>query len=296
METIFDQSINQRSIQIEGSYSKSSFVAEFGWDGEPGKRKGYLYAFAQVGELEAEVARVALVSGRTLAFNPPMSFGPVSLKVQILATEPIPQVLRLWRLEDSDVSSGGDSSGGGGGRRDLIKLVALPSTDGNVVAPGLAVFTAGHTVFQLPSANQPDYHQQYLVGGDAFWRIGARSLESFSTGRVRFGSGSGRSVLGLAPEFTTVDFRLVPWAWYIHSPSEVRPMDRVDGAVKSRGAFDWSPDKELALRVEGGRVVYEIQEGEGWEAVYESPHPVTEPLYFCVVLGPQAFVFNCSIS
>ena len=207
----------------------------------------------------------------------------------------IVQIQGVVRRDQDDVGGDGDNETDGESRN-LLELLPLPSTDGTVVAPGMAVFTAGEAVFQLPSSNQPDYHQQYSVSSEVFWKVGARSSEPFSSGRVRFGSGSGRSVLGLAPEFTTVDFRLVPWSWYVHSQSEVRPMDRVNGTVRSKGAFDWSPNKALALRVEGGRVVYEIQDGEGWNAVYESPHLVTEPLFFCVVLGPQAFVFNCSIS
>ena len=163
----------------------------------------------------------------------------------------IVQIQGVVHREPDDLGGDGYSETGDE-RRNLLELLPLPSTDGAVVGPGLAVFTAGETVFQVPSMNQPDYHQQYSVSREVFWKVGARSLEPFSSGRVRFGSGSGRAVLGLAPEFTTVDFRLVPWSWYVHSQSEVRPMDRVDGEVKSRGAFDWSPDKELALRIDGG--------------------------------------------
>ena len=213
-----------------------------------------------------------------------------------------PVKVKVWAIEGAELPLSGSGQNGGGevpsgggdsgsGCRDLMPLVAVPNSFGNVVGPGLAVFTAGHTEFNFGT---DEYTQTYSVESSAFWKIGARSVAPITSGRVRFGLGSGRAVVGLAEQFTDVDFRLVPWAWYVHNFEEIRAFDYVNGSASNRGAFPWSADKELALRVDGGTVFYEVQTEDGWEIAYTSPNPVSNPLYFCAVLGPQSFVFNCS--
>ena len=140
MDVIFEGDVTQRTIPIDGAYSDSSFIAEFSMDTEPGVRRGYLTAIATISSIEAEVARVALVSGRTLAFKPPLEFGPISLRVQILQTEPLPQSLRVWRVDGAAVD--GDSNGDER-PQNLIELQPLPSADGIAIAPGRAIFEAG---------------------------------------------------------------------------------------------------------------------------------------------------------
>lgn len=204
-----------------------------------------------------------------------------------------PVTIEIFSFNEMGLSASIESSPLNG---NLIELEPVPGPEGVVVAPGFAAFTAGTTTFQSPSETQPDYHQQYSVAGTLVWGIGAKSKELFSEGRIQFRAGTGRSVIGLAPQFESVDFLRIPWSWYVHDYSEIRPLDMENGSIKSQGTVQWSPDRELALRIENGRMLYEVRSGETWSSVYTSPHPVTEPLFLCVVLGPQALIVNCSIN
>ena len=97
-------------------------------------------------------------------------------------------------------------------------------------------------------------------------------------------------MLGLAAQFPEVNFKILDWAWYVHSPQQVYAFERPPGqSIRSMGAHDWSPERPLSLEIVNGRMRF----GIGDAVVYESAVPVVNLVYFAAVLGPQAFVVNC---
>ncbi|MEM9219296.1 MAG: hypothetical protein AAGD25_33805, partial [Cyanobacteria bacterium P01_F01_bin.150] len=154
-------------------------------------------------------------------------------------------------LGDSESSNEGSSIAG------LLELIPLPSSTGISIGPGRAIFEAG-TVTKGWNVDKTTYTLSSAVSASEFWRIGFRSVQKFSRGRLRFGSGVGPSVLGLAPQFNNVDFSLTQWGFYVASASEVRVFEFRDGAIANVAQFPWTPSRDLGIRIEGDQVYYEM--------------------------------------
>ena len=296
------------SILLPATITAPFLVIEASTSEDPGKERvpGYVRALAVFSSDEAPFESVDF-DRVSVSLNHPQWFEvsqqvvtAYRLEIVIYSFIEFSIDLKVWAIEGETLPLGGAGGGSAGGSGhssengaltgELIDFLPMPSSAGIAIAPGLAVFTAGETTFTLPSSEQPDYHQQYSVSGDAFWGIGARSLDSYPEGRFSFTGGTGRSMLGFAAQLPEVDFKILDWAWYVHSPSQVYAFERPPGqSIRAMGGHSWSPAQPLSLEIVEGRVRY----GIGDTVVYESSLPVVNPVYFAAVLGPQAFVVNC---
>ena len=239
-----------------------------------GKAIGEVVISATVEGITAvEVGRQKLIPGdRPLFLVPEGISGPFQLTGELFPWIEGKYLITVWA---SHHETTGDVNGGNGTRQtdaEPIDFVPMPSSHGMDVGPGRAV---------------------YVAGDDDFWKLGVISSSQFSDRRFRFGAGSGRAVFGLSPSFSVVSYRLVRWAWYVHSFSEVRAFDFRDGSIANVAQFPWRPSQDLALRLEDATVHYEMLVAGAWQVLYSSPNLVTQSPYFVGVLGPNAFVFNC---
>lgn len=194
----------------------------------------------------------------------------------------------------SGENGGSGESGSGaanGSRGNLLQLNPVPNPQAVAVGPGRVIFNTG-TVNKGWNENRSQYTLSTTVTNSEFWRVGFRSVQTFSQGRLSFGSGVGLSVIGLAPSFNIVDFELTQWGFYIASATEVRVFEFRDGAIANVAQFPWNPARNLAFRIDGETVYYEMLIGNDWQVVFTSNHTFTGEHHLVGTLGPQAFVFN----